>query len=122
MNTRFGIAIVSMLLLLFSKSATATQSHVTLTPEQHKELIVFGMRAMGARVTPSDVKNPLTREKVEALVATGLNLNGHLCAEMVDLRPIQLKSKYEATCITYRGGSATTTYIIDALQGVAFEQ
>ena len=58
----------------------------------------------------------------DKLVATGLNLNGHLCAELVDVHPLKVKSKYDATCVTYRGGAARKSYVIDALNGVAFEQ
>jgi hypothetical protein len=102
--------------------ALSAEPDVKLTAEHHKELIVFSMRAMGTRVTPADVKGSLSRGEVVELVAAGLNLNGHLCAELIGLRALELESKYEATCIVYRGGSAQKSYIIDAPQGVAFEQ
>jgi hypothetical protein len=64
-----------------------------LTIAQRKDLIVFAMKAMGTNVGVQDVKDPLTSSEVETLVATGLNLNGHLCARVVSVRPLQLKSK-----------------------------
>jgi hypothetical protein len=78
------------------------------------------MKAMGFNVGMDKVKNVLSTPEVHEMVATGLNLNGHLCAELVEIRPLKVQSTYEATCIAYRGGTAKKQYVIDALKGVAF--
>jgi len=98
----------------------AVVSAAELTTQQKKELIVFGMRAMGLKVGIGHVKKILSRPEIETMVATGLNLNSHLCAEITDIRPLKVKATYEVTCIAYRGGSAKKAYIVDSLKGVAF--
>ncbi len=92
----------------------------TLSNTEKKELTLFGMKAMGLNVGIESIKKVLSIPEVNKMVATGLNLNGHLCAELVAVRPLKVKSTYEATCIAYRGGSSKKAYIIDALKGVAF--
>lgn len=95
-------------------------SAADLSTVQKKELTVFGMKAMGLNFGVGDVKNVLSTSKIEKIVSTGLNLNSHLCAQITDIRPLKVKSTYEVTCIAYRDGSAKKSYIVDALQGVAF--
>ena len=58
--------------------------------------------------------------ETKKMVATGLNLNGHLCAELTSIKPLKIKSTYEASCVAYRGGNAQKSYVIDAKKGVAF--
>ncbi|HEY0662164.1 MAG TPA: hypothetical protein VGD21_12695 [Lysobacter sp.] len=53
--------------------------------------------------------------------ATILNLNGLLCAKTVEVCPLKVDA-LEVTCIEYRGGKATKTYIIDTKNGSAFPQ
>ncbi|MDP1652389.1 MAG: hypothetical protein Q8L56_06675 [Rhodocyclaceae bacterium] len=101
--------------------AVVTTSYAAeLSTQNKKELSVFGMRAMGARVGVGDVKNVLTRPEIEKLVQAGLNLNGHLCAQITDIRPLRISGTYEVTCVAYQGGSAKKTYVLEALKGVAF--
>jgi hypothetical protein len=59
-------------------------------------------------------------EQLKQLVATFINLNGLLCAEVKDLKPLELKNQWEVTCIEYRGGSGTVRYIFNAETGTAF--
>lgn len=54
-------------------------------------------------------------------IATVINLNGHLCASVTDVRPLKIKDTYEVTCIEYRGGQGEVRYILDASKGVAFK-
>ena len=64
----------------------------------------------------------LTEEDKE-LVATTLNMNGHLCAEVVSVAVIDHLDKsgvIEAICIKYRGGNAYATYMIDMETGRAW--
>jgi hypothetical protein len=92
-----------------------------LTSEQQKDLVVFAAKSMGIRIDSSPMKTQLSEAELHKLVATGLNLNKHLCASITDLRPLKVKSTYEATCIAYRDGTAKKTYVIDGLNGLAFE-
>ena len=54
-------------------------------------------------------------------VATVINLNGFLCAEVTDVRPLSSSNTYEVTCVEYRGGSGKVRYILNALKGVVFK-
>ena len=105
---------VALLLSGYSQAAN-------LSTQNKKELSVFGMRAMGAKVGVTDIKNVLSRSEIEQLVQAGINLNGHLCAQISDIRPLKISGTYEVTCIAYRGGSAKKTYVLEALKGIAFE-
>ncbi len=93
-----------------------------LSEQNKKELSVFGMRAMGMKVGVSDMKKVLSQPEIDHLVQTGLNLNGHLCAQIVEIRPLQISGAYEVTCVAYRSGSAKKTYVLESLKGTAFEQ
>ena len=54
-------------------------------------------------------------------IATGLNLNGLLCARVVDVKPLRVNSDtFEVTCIEYRGGSGKVRYIYDTARNVAW--
>lgn len=107
--------------VLFLTISSASFAETSLSDYQKKELIVFGMQAMGIDKGIPDVKKVLSTSEVYEIVATGINLNGFLCAELLDIRPLKMQSKYEASCIAYRGGSSRKTYIINSLEGVAFE-
>lgn len=59
-------------------------------------------------------------EQAEHAVAALINLNGHLCAKPVDVRPLTVKQgTFEVTCIEYRGGSGKVRYLVDASSGTA---
>ena len=63
--------------------AANTAYGVELTSIQKKELMLFGMKAMGLKVGIEDIKKEQSMADIEKLVATGLNLNRHLCAQIV---------------------------------------
>ena len=105
---------------VIATSATTAQA-ADLSMQNKKELSVFGMRAMGMKVDVSDIKNVLSRPEINQMVQAGLNMNGHLCAQITDIRPLKIAGVYEVTCVAYRGGSAKKTYVLEALKGVAFE-
>lgn len=48
------------------------------------------------------------------VIATMINLEGYLCAEVVSVRELQISGVYEIICIEYRGGSGQVRYIVDA--------
>ena len=60
-----------------------------------------------------------SRDDVDEMIATMLNIGGHLCAEVVHVQPLRLKDRYEVECIEYRGGRGRVTYILDAQTGHA---
>lgn len=62
------------------------------------------------------------KEALKKTVALMLNMNGHLCATVTDIIPLQIKNQYEVTCIAYRGGKGTKNYVFNAADGTAFEQ
>jgi hypothetical protein len=55
-----------------------------------------------------------SKEELKETTATILNLNGLLCAKVVEIRPLEMANQYEVTCIEYRGGSGTVRYILNA--------
>jgi hypothetical protein len=109
-------------LLAMSLGLPAVAVAGDLSPQHKKELSVFGIRAMGLQVGVADITNVLSRAELNELVATGLNLNGHLCAQVVDMSPLKRQNTYEVSCIAYRGGKAKKSYVLEALKGIAFEQ
>ncbi len=109
---------VFLVVLVFPIASFAAGKN--LSTLQKKELTFFGLKAFGLASDISAVKKNLPLPDIEKLVATGINLNGHLCARIVEIRPLKVKSTYEIACIAYRGGKAQKLYIIDALKGVAF--
>ncbi len=60
--------------------------------------------------------------EAEEIAAFMLNMNGLLCAEVVDLRALAQKNVYEVQCVKYSGGSAEATYILDMNTGAAWEE
>jgi len=57
----------------------------------------------------------------EEIAATMININGYLCAEVVELNKLE-SGNFEVTCIKYRGGSGKATYIVDVKSGNAFPE
>ena len=79
-------------------------------------IMLFGM------LTVSVQANSDKKEALKETVALMLNANGHLCAKVTDISLLQIKNQYEVTCIAYRGGKGTKTYVFNAADGTAFEQ
>jgi len=97
--------IIFLLLFVFSTPGL-TQVNL-LSDNQKKELALFGMKAMGLDVSIRHINKTLSIPDIDIIVATGLNLNGHLCAKLITIRPMNVYSTYVATCITYRAGTRT---------------
>jgi hypothetical protein len=111
------VAAFSVSLMLIGSHSTAAD----LTNAQKKELSVFAVRSMGMLAGTREGKQALARPEIEKLIATGINLNGHLCARVVDIRALRVTSAYEVTCVAYRGGTAKKAYLLEALKGIASE-
>ena len=61
------------------------------------------------------------KDEVNKTIKLVFNLNGLLCAEIVDVRPLAIgNDRYEVECIEYRGGSGKKTYILDAQENKAW--
>lgn len=116
MRYRFKQCLAVLLFCLIPATLLAAE----LSDYQKKELMLFGMKAMGLNVGISDVKKVLTMPEIEQMIAAGINLNGLLCAKITEIRPLKVQGAYEVTCIAYRGGTATKTYVIDSTKGTAF--
>lgn len=66
----------------------------------------------------STTASAMTKEELNTLIATALNMNGLLCAEVVNVVPLKVSDNvYEVTCIEYRGGTGKKTYIYNAATG-----
>lgn len=60
------------------------------------------------------------QEDVKEQLATIINLNGLLCAKVLDVKHIEdLPNVYEVNCIEYGGRSETKNYILDVVKGIA---
>lgn len=55
-------------------------------------------------------------------IATMINLNGHLCAEVKWFSALKNPDLYEVNCVLYRGGNGSGVYILNARTGTAFRQ
>ena len=118
---RCFLVILSAVLLLVGAATAQTVDDLSI--DQRKELTVFAIRGgLGILMGPNDVKDVPSGSDLETMIATGLNGNGLLCASIREIWALRLPGKYEVTCVAYRGGSGTKTYVIDALNGVAFQQ
>ena len=71
--------------------------------------------------SPARLSRPTQSDSNEQ-IATILNLNGLLCARVVEMRLLPLGKMYEVTCIAYRGGRATKSYVLNMEDGSAFER
>lgn len=60
-------------------------------------------------------------DDAEEIAAMFINLNGLLCAEVLELNALNQKDVYEVTCTKYRGGNSQATYILDMKTGAAWE-
>lgn len=62
-------------------------------------------------------KATVSRKEADQLLATLINLNGMLCAEVVSVTPLRTRDRYEVECIEYRGGQHRATYVVDVGRG-----
>lgn len=79
-------------------------------------------RLPAANQTPAQADD-LSRQHVKKVTAFILNVNGLLCAQVVDIRPLEVEENvYEVECVEYRGGNGRKTYILDADARTAWER
>jgi hypothetical protein len=84
-----------------------------------RSLLVVATLILGTALSVQAQSQKGSLKEQTALI---LNLNGLLCAEVVDIRPLKVsKDVYEVECIEYRGGKARKTYIMDAAKGTAWK-
>ena len=62
------------------------------------------------------------KKDVNEMLATLLNLQGYLCAKVINVAPLDLPKHYEVRCIEYRGGQGTVDYIINLETGRAIKR
>lgn len=61
------------------------------------------------------------QQSKEELLQAAINLNGLLCAKVVDATPLKIADQLEVTCIEYRGGKGRARYIYNLKTGRAFK-
>ena len=59
----------------------------------------------------------MSRNDAESIIKAFINVQGHLCADVVSTRPLALPNAAEVKCIEYRGGSNTVTYVVNMKSG-----
>lgn len=72
-------------------------------------------RAAGVDSRPEEPR--ASTAEAEDLLATLINLNGMLCAEVISVTPLRTRDRYEVECIEYRGGRHRATYVVDVSRG-----
>ncbi|MBB1390942.1 hypothetical protein H5185_16205 [Shewanella sp. SG44-6] len=92
----------------------------SLSENNLRELTYFSLLSVGVKNDINAIR-VLSQPEVFKMVQVGLLKNDLLCAKLESVVEIDMKSQYEATCVTFRGGSKKSSYIIDSLNGVAFE-
>lgn len=105
--------------LLLSCYVASVQAD-TLSSKHKKELTIFSFYALGVRPNINQLKI-LSMPEIKEMVATGINMNGLLCAQITSISPLRVDGAYEVTCIAYSGGQGRKTYIINSKNGEASE-
>jgi hypothetical protein len=59
----------------------------------------------------------MTDREIKEAMALLINMNNHLCANVVSIAPLSLKGTYEVRCVEYRGGAGTVDYIVKVSTG-----
>ena len=60
------------------------------------------------------------RDGAADVIGAAINLNGQLCARVIEVRPLKVRANtYEVTCTEYRRGSGTVRYLLDSESGIA---
>ena len=62
-----------------------------------------------------------SKEDLNEITATMINLKGLLCAKVMEMRPLKLENTYEVTCIEYRGGSGMVRYIFNPRENTVYK-
>ncbi|MEG6550178.1 hypothetical protein V6C53_08080 [Desulfocurvibacter africanus] len=60
----------------------------------------------------------VNRDAVDGMAAL-INLNGHLCADVIGVYKLNQPDIYEVECIEYRGGNGRVDYLVNLKQGTA---
>ena len=103
----FSLIVIVGLVIFFGKLFFGSSSDVA--PVQSAPIPVVQSGSAGQR------------EALKETAATILNMNGLLCAQVVNIRPLAAgNDTWEITCIEYRGRSGEKTYHMDALKARAW--
>ena len=88
-------------------------------------LTLSGCNSAPPAPTQAQTVAPVDRPENAALnehIALVLNLNGHLCARITSVVPIEVRANHsEVTCVEYRDGRGEVRYILDAANAKAFK-
>ncbi len=64
---------------------------------------------------------PSASQSKEDMLKAAINLNGLLCAKVVDTTLLKIADQLEVTCVEYRGGKGRVRYIYNLKTGRAFK-
>lgn len=67
--------------------------------------------------SPSSTSSGMSRSDAKSIIKAFINMQGQLCADVVNTRPLALPNTAEVQCIEYRGGSNKVTYIVNMKSG-----
>lgn len=93
-----------------------TDEHPTTTADKKP----VESAAVNVSAPTRSIHNDPRVAEAQHAVAGLINLNGHLCAKVENVQPLQMRDQvFEVTCIEYRGGSGKVRYLVDGATGTA---
>jgi hypothetical protein len=130
---KYGCAIFALMLAiglgagLSDKSAEETQKANVKEPQKVSNISETMVEKPPADIEesknlapPRSIDNEPGVADAQNAVATLINLNGQLCAQVVNVQPLQVRDQvFEVTCTEYRGGTGKVRYLVDGSTGTA---
>ncbi|MFZ1107614.1 MAG: hypothetical protein WAN43_04620 [Rhodomicrobium sp.] len=106
-------------ILVILASAAGQAASADYKDDDIVNFMLFGMRALGANATRSDIKQIPSSNDVDIMLRSGLNSNRKMCASVVSVRRLKDSRLYEVICVAVDGGEMRKGYLIDPNTGVA---
>jgi hypothetical protein len=112
-STKFVIWfwIFCVTLLLFDFTYDGSTSSNNAGPKRTSNQVRINPTAsddVKPKVTSNQVRSSSTPSEAKEMMATVINLNGHLCAKVIDI--VVYETGYVTECVLYRGGSSRQKY------------
>lgn len=111
----YALAAILLFTMCSSSDDQSNNAENTEKVDTAPQPVASGSNEYRATETPT----PQLSE-AENSVAALINLNGHLCAKIVNVTQLKMRENvFEVTCIEYRGGTGTVRYLVDGNNSIA---
>ncbi len=119
-----GMMVLAFILFVFSPSgkidAEPVETETVAEAPVEKTVTTTTASTNPSSPPPPSIDNDPAVAEAQNAVAGLINLNGHLCAKVENVQPLQMRDQvFEVTCTEYRGGSGTVRYLVDGSTGTA---